>query len=53
MKNKYVKTFNSSKNINVERNKIKIWEKENKKEINIYNKMIKENGLILKNSRMF
>lgn len=33
--------------------KIKTWEEENKEAIEIYNKMVEEEGLILKNSRMF
>ena len=45
--------LNSYLNISLKEEKIKTWEKENKEAINSYNKMIKEDGLILKNSRMF
>ena len=34
-------------------NKKKQWEDENKEAINSYNKMVDEDGLILKHSRMF
>ncbi len=40
-------------NISSKKEKIKAWEEENKEAINSYNKMIEEDGLILKNSRMF
>ena len=33
--------------------KKKLWEEENKEAINSYNKMVDEDGLILKHSRMF
>lgn len=33
--------------------KKKLWEEENKETINSYNKMVDEDGLILKHSRMF
>jgi metal-responsive CopG/Arc/MetJ family transcriptional regulator len=33
--------------------KIALWEKENKDAIESYNKMFEEDGLILKNNRMF
>ncbi len=33
--------------------KIALWEKENKDAIESYNKMVDEEGLILKNNRMF
>jgi post-segregation antitoxin (ccd killing protein) len=33
--------------------KKKLWEKENKEAIDSYNKMVDEDGLILKHSRMF
>jgi len=40
-------------NISSKEEKIKTWEEENKEAINSYNKMIEEDGLILKSSRMF
>lgn len=40
-------------NISSKEEKIKAWEEENKKAIDSYNKMVEEDGLILKNSRMF
>ena len=45
--------LNSYLNISSKEEKIKAWEKENKEAIDSYNKMIEEDGLILKNSRMF
>ncbi len=40
-------------NISSKDDKKKQWEKENKEAIESYNKMIDEDGLILKHSRMF
>lgn len=40
-------------NISSKDDKKKQWEKENKEAIESYNKMIEEDGLILKHSRMF
>lgn len=40
-------------NIHRKEEKKKLWEEENKEIINQYNKMIDENGLILKHGRMF
>lgn len=40
-------------NISSKNDKKKQWEKENKEAIESYNKMIDEDGLILKHSRMF
>ncbi|GGD35760.1 hypothetical protein GCM10012288_07140 [Malaciobacter pacificus] len=40
-------------NISSKGEKIKAWEEENKKAIDSYNKMVEEDGLILKSSRMF
>lgn len=45
--------LNTYLNTILKEEKIKAWEEENKKAINSYNKMIEENGLILKSSRMF
>ncbi|WP_323590715.1 type II toxin-antitoxin system CcdA family antitoxin [Aliarcobacter butzleri] len=40
-------------NISSRDDKKKQWEEENKEAINSYNKMVDEDGLILKHSRMF
>ena len=40
-------------NISSKDDKKKQWEKENKEAINSYNKMVDEDGLILKHSRIF
>ena len=40
-------------NISSKDDKKKLWEEENKEAIESYNKMIEEDGLILKYSRMF
>ena len=40
-------------NISSKDDKRKLWEEENKEAIESYNKMIEEDGLILKHSRMF
>ena len=40
-------------NISSKDDKKKQWEEENKEVINSYNKMVEEDGLILKHSRMF
>lgn len=40
-------------NIHTKEEKRKLWEEENQEAINQYNKMIDEDGLILKHSRMF
>jgi antitoxin CcdA len=40
-------------NISSKDDKKKLWEEENKEAIESYNKMIEEDGLILKHSRMF
>ena len=40
-------------NISSKDDKKKQWEEENKEAINSYNKMVEEDGLILKHSRMF
>jgi antitoxin CcdA len=40
-------------NISSKDDKKKQWDKENKEAINSYNKMVDEDGLILKHSRMF
>ncbi|MFW0694496.1 type II toxin-antitoxin system CcdA family antitoxin [Aliarcobacter butzleri] len=40
-------------NISSKDDKKKQWEEENKEAINFYNKMVDEDGLILKHSRMF
>ena len=45
--------LNSYLNICSKEEKIKAWEEENKKAIDSYNKMVEEDGLILKSSRMF
>lgn len=45
--------LNSYLNISSKEEKIRTWEKENKVAIDSYNKMIEEEGLILKSSRMF
>lgn len=45
--------LNSYLNIKTKEDKKKQWEEENKEAIESYNKMVEEEGLILKNSRMF
>lgn len=45
--------LNSYLDINTKEDKKRAWEEENKEAIKSYNKMVDEEGLILKHSRMF